>query len=552
MNKEDYDQKMTALLNDRSTYRVLERTPLTRLNSLHRTLIRKLNTTQELDTNTKTKLLKSNGTLGRIYGAVKTHKTNKPLRPIISMRGTTTYDTSKYLADILRRSITNHEYTIINSNDLVEKLKQIRIPDGYILTSFDVVSMFTNIPLDHTLKLIDEKWNSIAVHTTIKKASFLELIKLLFNNCYFTYKQVTYQQIRGLPMGSSISPVLADLVLNELIITTVEKLDYTIPFMGRYVDDLILILPERQVASTLELFNSYHPDIQFTAEMEQDNKINFLELTIERQPDGTVDTDWYRKEIASLRCLNFYSNHSIQQKRNIVLMYQKKIYELSAPQHIYKNLAIAKKILLQNNYPMFFIKRYLYRRNNITSPQHQPIGNQTQEEEPTPISYYRIPYIDRVATKLKKIIENQNNKLVFYNKKTTRAIHTKLKDKIDTNLKSNVVYRFPCSCGKHYYGQTRQYISSRIKQHQYDVKRCKTKGKNHTSLTGVMKHINEHPDHVMKFDEVEVVEQEPNYRKRLLYEAWHITKTKGQNINLQSDTDGHIYSNTYRNLIHKL
>jgi hypothetical protein len=48
------------------------------------------------------------------------------------------------------------------------------------------------------------------------------------------------------------------------------------------------------VASFLEFFNSVHPNIKWTFEREEGGVINILDLTILRQPDGTMFFDVYR------------------------------------------------------------------------------------------------------------------------------------------------------------------------------------------------------------------------------------------------------------------
>ena len=94
------------------------------------------------------------------YGTAKLHKLKEndtvdslPLRPIISNVGTATYKTAKYL-DTLVSPLTSSEYNIKNSYEFVKSIKNTKIPNGYKMISFDVKNLFTNVPLDKTIKII--------------------------------------------------------------------------------------------------------------------------------------------------------------------------------------------------------------------------------------------------------------------------------------------------------------------------------------------------------------------------------------------------------------
>ena len=96
----------------------------------------------------------------KFYGTAKIHKLSPydtinelPLRPIVSNIGTATYHLSKYLAKLLS-PFSESEHTIKNTKHFVEKIKKEHIPNGNLLVSFDVKSLFTNVPLDETIKII--------------------------------------------------------------------------------------------------------------------------------------------------------------------------------------------------------------------------------------------------------------------------------------------------------------------------------------------------------------------------------------------------------------
>ena len=79
-----------------------------------------------------------------------------PLRPVISNCGTATYEISRYLASLLSPLMKNR-YTINNTRDFVYRLRELSIHDNEKMISFDVSSLFTNVPLDHTIEIILKK-----------------------------------------------------------------------------------------------------------------------------------------------------------------------------------------------------------------------------------------------------------------------------------------------------------------------------------------------------------------------------------------------------------
>ena len=87
---------------------------------------------------------------GLFFGLAKVHKLREgqegvedlPLRPVISNIGTSTYQISKYLASLLS-PLTKSEQNITSTKDFIEKLRTLRIQEGYKMVSLDFVSLFT-------------------------------------------------------------------------------------------------------------------------------------------------------------------------------------------------------------------------------------------------------------------------------------------------------------------------------------------------------------------------------------------------------------------------
>ena len=141
-------------------------------------------------------------TLPYMYGLIKTHKQNNPIRPIINTVGSAAYKLSKYLVEILTPLVgTISDSHIIHNEDLINKLNS-KIPSyKYNLVSFDVTSLFTKVPINDLLGYLktelDKNCNIFSLNTN----TIIELIKICVIDSKFTFNNKFYKQKFGLSMG---------------------------------------------------------------------------------------------------------------------------------------------------------------------------------------------------------------------------------------------------------------------------------------------------------------------------------------------------------------
>ena len=91
------------------------------------------------------------------------------------------------------------------------------VPTGHSLISFDVKSLFRNVPLDYTINIILRRiYDDNELYTNISKKEMKELLLLCTKNTHFTFKNKIYQQCDGVPMESPLGPVIAGIFMVEL------------------------------------------------------------------------------------------------------------------------------------------------------------------------------------------------------------------------------------------------------------------------------------------------------------------------------------------------
>ena len=81
---------------------------------------------------------------------MKVHKKDNPLRPVVSMVGTPEYELAKFLDKIIKPYIPNH-FMLESTNDFISKPNQFQFSSNHKIVSFDVTSLFTNVPLSETI-----------------------------------------------------------------------------------------------------------------------------------------------------------------------------------------------------------------------------------------------------------------------------------------------------------------------------------------------------------------------------------------------------------------
>ena len=129
-------------------------------------------------------------------------ETRIPLRPINSCIGAPTYELSKYLASVLKHLVSETEYSVKNAKQFAEFINDQEVADDELIVSFDVVSLFTFIPIDMAIDIIQRKlersdgWRS---HTQLTKGQVSDVLSVLLHNSYFVFEGTQYNRCRGVP-----------------------------------------------------------------------------------------------------------------------------------------------------------------------------------------------------------------------------------------------------------------------------------------------------------------------------------------------------------------
>ena len=158
LNKSDYVDKMNKILDDQSKFKRLG-TASSNDNtvSIESRLQKRLFDLVKADLMPKwiyDAIRPTGSQRPRMYGLLKTHKKGTLLRPILSMTRSSHHELGKWLTGLLQPVLERFlSHCISDSFTFAKTMQNLDIDPNVFMCSFDVSSLFTNVPLDETIKI---------------------------------------------------------------------------------------------------------------------------------------------------------------------------------------------------------------------------------------------------------------------------------------------------------------------------------------------------------------------------------------------------------------
>ncbi|XP_074030332.1 uncharacterized protein [Leptinotarsa decemlineata] len=331
----------------------------------------------------------------------------------------------------------------------------------------------------------------------------MELLGCCVRNCYFQLKDEFFTQDEGLPMGSPLSPVIANIYREWFETLAIEEAHKKPRVWLRYVDDTFIIWNHgnTELDAFLKHINSVRPSITFTMEKEIHNELPFLDVLVKRT-DTKWETSVYRKPTHTGQYLNHESNHHQSTKRGIIKTLLDRAFGLcNTKEGLEKELDIIKSDLRRNGYSKAMIEKTLAKR------QQEP----RKEEKPSqPV--LALPYIRGLSERIRRIGSKYNIRTCFRSGNTIRSSLTKTRPPNADCDSKNCIYRIPCECGKSYIGATKRPLNIRIAEHKKHTQRGET------SKSGIADHVWTH-QHNIEWSQAEILHREEHWFRRKFKEA---------------------------------
>ena len=207
----------------------------------------------------------------RLTGYPKIHKSDVPLRGVVSFIKSPYENVAKALVPILRSLQGRSGHYIKNGRELKEIIKDWTIESDEILVSYDVEKLYPSIPIPKALELIENllmcKGDLKAV-TSFSVKSIMKLLRWIFSLTYCEYKGQHYVLDCG-PIGLSVVGEVAIIYMEDFQMRAKSD-DY--PELNNwpwYVDDSVLKCKKRKSNPILDHLNSIEAEfLRFTKEEE--------------------------------------------------------------------------------------------------------------------------------------------------------------------------------------------------------------------------------------------------------------------------------------------
>ena len=467
MDTTDYKDKVQTLLADTNTYTKLQRNPTQKFKNKLINILREWKRQNTISEQLYWKIYPESDESPKFYGTPKIHKQGTPLRPIVSTCGSITYNAARYLADVLAPLQGNTIHSVNNTKDLVDALQDLQIPPGRKLVSFDVSALFTSVPVDKALQIIQARLEldpTLKARCELTVVQLTQLLDFCLNTTYFVVDNTYYQQTHGAAMGSPVSPIVCNIYMEDFEDIALSTVTNPPSLWLRYVDDVIAVTHEYFLDELYTHINSIDHNIQFTMEPENNGKLPFLDLCINILDDGGIKLTVYRKPTHTDQYLHFSSNHPLEHKRSVIrtLMHRAKDY-ITTNEDKKSEIEHVKKVLTANGYTKWSM--------HLPKPREKDQDNAKKKTHTKGSPIIGVPYVKGLSEHLVRIFRSYDIATFHKPQNQIRSILVHPKDKTPDENKCGVVYKITCDQNSNhtYIGETKRSLGTRVKEHQkYD------------------------------------------------------------------------------------
>ena len=495
-------------MDDKNTYEKLEKDPTSKYKDKLIGILQKLEKDKVITNVEKRKLYPTSEDSPKFYGLPKIHKAEAPLRPIVSCIGSISYEIASFVADIIGPLAGRTAHHLKNSQDLVEKLSSVTINEHEVLISYDISALFTSVPVDDSIVIIRDRLihdDTLAERTTLSPDQIIELLSFCLKTTYFQFNDCLYRQVEGAAMGSPVSPIVANLFMEDFEQRALNSSPHPVKIWYRYVDDTICIMDKDHVDDFTHHINSINDAIKFTTEPEVNNSIAMLDTKITRHPDGSMTCGVYRKPTHTDQYLNFGSHHPLQHKLGVVRTLTHRAntiitHEEDRQQEMHH---------IQNCLSKCGYEPWVFALSNNKETDKQKAK---YAKRPPAKGSVVIPCVQGVSETFARVYQSKG---ICTHYKPVNSIRQQLvapKDKIKTVDKCGVVYQLNCQeCPAAYGGESERALRTRVGEH-----------KRPSNATSPVAQHAKQSKHRIGWSNVKVLDQDSNYFSRGVREAINI------------------------------
>ncbi|XP_041472626.1 uncharacterized protein LOC121421891 [Lytechinus variegatus] len=529
LDKSDYENKCLTLLKDKNTYRQINYNPTNGYRKKTCALINSFHANGDISEELERHLTPATEpTVPAFYGLPKIHKPAPiPVRPIVSSIDSVTYNLAKFVARILSPLVGNTIHHIQNTDNFVEELKTVKLDENETIVSFDVSALFTSIPVVDAITVVrqclidNDSWKD---RTKLNIDQIVEAVSTCLHTTYFSFKGVHYIQKHGCAMGSPVSPIVANLYMQDFEQKAISSYPGRKPRTWlRYVDDTFVIIHKSELHDFFKHINNQDVNIKFTQEACKDNKLAFLDCEVQIVEGGSLDFRVYRKPTHTNQYLHFNSHHPLVHKLSVIrTLFHRADSVVSKPEDNSAEKKIITNSLGKCGYPSWAFQK-------ATRPKQPRPVRPSEEQSNTPDNQsdaataqprrnrtlVTIPYVAGLSERISRTFGRFGISTSHKPHRTLRQLLVHVKDQPVKDKKRNVVYGIRCEqreCQDSYIGETQQSLRARMYQHR------KSTGLAAIPESAVFTHLNA-TGHTFNNKDVVILDKESRWFERGVKEA---------------------------------
>ncbi|XP_076049329.1 uncharacterized protein LOC143030005 [Oratosquilla oratoria] len=357
---EEYLTRTDHILQDESKFTRITRNPVEDIKRKVNKVIESVNAVTD---DIKLPLLSGDYDLGYMYGNVKNHKPGNPLRPIISQIPTPTYSLAKRLATLLTPYVPDR-YGVASSFDFLELVKGL--DSSKHIASLDVVSSFTNVPIDLSISFIlDRVYRDVSTpKLKIPEPALKSLLEICTKEAPFRCPRGRmYVQRDGVVMGSPLGVLFANFFMGTVEEQVFGDIQRPSTYC-RYIDDTFICVESESELQVLRQTFEEKSGLHFTMEKITDGALPLLDVLLKVEED-TISTSVYVKSTNAGHCLNGQSECPDRFKETTIAAFVRRaLSHCSEWKNVHREIDWVSQKLVDNGYPHHVVSSVVKRTIN--------------------------------------------------------------------------------------------------------------------------------------------------------------------------------------------
>ena len=307
-----------------------------------------------------------------------------------------------------------------STEDCMTALRNLEnLPEECIVASLDVVSLYSNIPIqesiDAAIELLEEHEESVDMFA-LSLSEIREMLMFVLESNFFEFDGAIYRQQQGLAMGNHLAPPLAIIFMSKFESRALSEYPLKPLLYRRYIDDCILvwIFGIAAFLAFVDYLNSRHPRIQFTAEYTHttnSHTISYLDLSISVS-GGKLDWELFVKSSHSGVHLSYLSALPMETKIAVANnQISRAVNNATTEAGRQRGIEKITTLLLENHYPRRIIQSAIQHSDTarttarIREQPHQQTPHRKGKRQYT--SLVKVPYVnDQLARRVRQVVRS--------------------------------------------------------------------------------------------------------------------------------------------------